>query len=223
MASSRRSRRVVLLAAPIASLASLLACNDIIGLSDFSKGECPGARCAGDGSVDQLVPPDAPVDGGTDALTDAQGSPPTVWPKWPMPNYGEGGLGEPPNALNYGPAGAGEVEDLTTKLVWKTTPLAAVNGAQANAKCASELGSEWRAPKRIELVTLLDYARPSGALIDPRFTGVGPGTLMTSSEVREVKDDKSVRLTGAYWAVSFETGKVVQLTTPASVLCVKGR
>lgn len=212
----------MLLGAPMAFFATLVACNNIIGLTDFTKGECPNARCDGaEGGPDQISP-----DGGEDVRDgglDAKGADPTSWPKWRMPNYGEGGLGEPPYPLKY-QDGTGESKDLVTNLVWKIGPVEGVTASGANARCAKE-GADWRAPKRIELVTLLDYQRPVGEhFIDPRF-GVNPETLLTTSEVREVNDDKTIRITGRYWAVNFADGKVVQLagTQAARVLCVKGR
>lgn len=218
-----RSRRAALfMGAPIAFFGALMACNNIIGLSDFEKGVCPGARCAtDDGGPDQISP-----DGGEDVRDgslDVKGADPTTWPKWPMPNYGEGGLGEPPLPLQYTEAGA-DLTDTRTNLSWRTTPLPGdLKATEANAACAALAGG-YRAPKRIELVTLLDYGR-TPPYRDPQFQ-FGNRRFWSTSEVRTV-DDRSgvVSITTKYWAVDFGRGEVVQDegTTLNSVLCVKAK
>jgi len=220
MAPSRKKRRAILVGATMASFATLVACNNIIGLTDFTKGECPGARC----DVTEAGPDQVGPDGGEDVRDgsiDVKGADPTTWPNWPMPNYGEGGLGEPPLPLSYADAGA-DLTDTRTKLTWKTTALIA-KATEANAACAA-LGG-YRAPKRIELVSLLDYPRGAGlAYIDPRFQ-VG-GTVWSTSEVRSIDERTgALSITTRFWAVDFGRGEVVQRegSTPNNVLCVKAK
>src|SRR5687767_168598 len=95
--SSYRRGRIVL-ACALAALPLTIACNSIIGLTEFDKGECPGARCGDGGAF-----PDVLIDGfvpdvTTDAPLDARGADPVSWAKWPMPHYDEGGTGLPPTS-----------------------------------------------------------------------------------------------------------------------------
>lgn len=212
----------MLLGTSMAVFGSLVACNSIIGLTDFTKGECPGARCDGtEAGPDQISP-----DGGEDVRDgsiDVKGADPTSWPKWPMPNYGEGGLGEPPLPLQYTEAGA-DLTDTRTSLSWRTTPLPSdLKATDANAACAALAGG-YRAPKRIELVTLLDYGHEAPH-INPGFQ-FGARRMWSTSEVRTVDDRTgAVSITTKFWAVDFGTGQVVQdeATKLNSVLCVRAK
>ena len=140
-----RPRRLALGAALALLVPTALACNSIIGLTDFEKTQCPGARCADDAGPlpDQLV--DAGPDVVTDAAPDAKGADPVSWAKWPMPNYGDGGPGLP---LPSPPldAGAGIVTDSVTKLVWRST-LVPGDFAESDAEAACEAlpNGPWRA------------------------------------------------------------------------------
>jgi hypothetical protein len=220
-APRRRRRTRAALAACVAALLPLaVACNSVIGLSDFTKGECAGARCGDGGEL-----PDQVVDGGADvrldALPDVKGADPVSWAKWPMPNY-DGGAITLPNPLVYSILDANRVEDTVTGLVWRRSVLAAdATQAEASAACAAldRATGPWRLPKRIELVTLLDFSRTS-ILIDPALTGVKNVRVWTSSESRPIKVAP-----GAYWTVSFETGSVDVLSAElvAKVLCVRAK
>lgn len=229
----RGSRSVLFLAAALAS--SAVACAGILGLDEFDKGECAGARC-GDGApppdvvvIDGPIVPDA-GDGGPDSTT---GTDPTTWAKWPMPNYnlpdGAAGPGLP---LLYGPTNkTDEVEDKQTKLTWKRVPLAQPQRiSDAKVYCDGlDAVVKWRVPKRIELITIIDYGQTDPPYVrkgTPGFDGAFPsGIVWTSSEVMEVGTPvTAVRPTGRYWAVNFSTGKLVTVdgTASNSVLCVKG-
>lgn len=218
----RRGRGRIALGALIALAPVGVACNGIIGLSDFDKGQCSGARCADEGGFpDQIV-----IDGGPDVVQDASidviGSSPVSWAKWPMPNYlvDGGPTSKPPQSppLSVDP-GAGVVSDLTTKLVWRSTVTRDLTAREAEAECKKLADGPWRAPKRIELVSLLDYSRPSTPFIDTvRFADLGY-RVWSTSEVRSSTGPASQ----AYWTVNFDTGSVEPRAgdLKAKVLCLR--
>jgi hypothetical protein len=217
-----RQRRLVLAGALALLLPTALACNSIIGLTDFEKTECAGARCADDGGPlpDQFV--EAGADVVTDAPIDVRGADPVSWPKWPMPNYDGGGAVSLPNQLNYTVLDGNRIQDGVTGLVWRRSVLPAdATQDEAKAACATldPATGPWRLPKRVELITLLDFGR-SGILIDPQFTGVKNVRVWTSSEGRPFNVSPV-----AYWTVSFETGivDVLPLELVAKVLCVRAK
>jgi len=200
-----------------AALAALVACNGIIGLSDFDKAPCPGGACT-DGAT-----PDAALESGadaSDASPDVKGADPVSWAKWKMPNY-DGGAVFLPNPLLYNVVDANIIEDTVTNLAWQRSTLPAdATLEEAKTACAKldPQTGPWRLPKRIELVTLIDYSR-SGILIDPQFTGVKNLRVWSSSESRPLTADQ------AYWTVNFENGMVDVLpgTLVAKVLCVRAK
>jgi hypothetical protein len=214
---ARSRARLLLAASAAAALPLALACNDIIGLSDFERGECPGARC-GDGSAF-----DAAIDTGVDAAADAPaetggGADEVSWARWPMPDHDASA----PVSVAY-TAGAGEVEDGVTGLVWKQPmpPEAATRTfEQARALCAGLPGGPWRLPKRIELVTLLHPEGTATRIDQETFPGTVRGPYWTSSEVRGLNRT----VTGEFWIVNFDSallGKADPAETVA-VRCVKG-
>ena len=224
MARSRRRFAFALGIGAAGGGALLVACAGIIGLDDFHKGECAGARC--DGSADTFVP-DAPVDGnggdaGDGGADTGPGTQPVSWAEWVMPNY-EAGTADVENAPSYATA-AGSVKDTTTGLTWlqPTPPTgAALTYDAAKAFCESQPGG-YRLPKRIELVTLLDFGRPSGAaLVGQAFAGTPSSAHWTSSEVRPFSPTDPMR---QYWSVNFDDGSVKpkQFDSVLAVKCVKG-
>lgn len=219
-----RGGRIVLGAGALA-LPIVIACNGITGLSDFEKTECPGARCEGeDGLPDVFVEggPDVIVDGGPDV----KGADPVSWAQWPMPNYGEGGAGSPPRPPSLTSPGAGDiVTDNVTKLVWRSTLLPEVTSADAaDTACRNAPNGPWRAPKRIELVTLLDYSKKGAPYIDStKFTGIINDVVWTTSEVRPLTSSKADQ---RFWVVDFTNGSVSPqpaLNFKADVLCVRAK
>jgi len=230
MARSDRNRlwKLVVLAAVVPLV---LACNALIGLSDFEKAECSGGGRCGDGGAvtDGDKPPDARID--VD-VPDAPGANPVSWAAWPMPNY-DGGSEFLPHPINYNPLDTNRVEDTVTGLVWRTATLPAVPYGAARLACNTldPKTGPWRLPKRIELVTLLDFSRKQ-FLIGPVFTGVKNVRVWTSSEYRvrdfvDLDPKKPSIITDAFWTVDFGTGLVDTLSTAgdpvASVLCVRAR
>ncbi len=214
-------RRLVLGFAVAVALPFGVACNSLIGLSDFEKGQCAGARCPDEGGlVDQLVIDGGETDAPKDAPLDVKGADPVSWAQWRMPNYGEGGAGLPPTSPPLD-ADGGVVTDPTTGLVWRSTLLVGkFTAPEAEAACRKVPDGPWRAPKRIELVTLLDYSG-SVAFIDlTRLGSVGSDTVVTTSEVRPFVPTDPGR---AYWAVDFGAGTVKPspVAFALSVLCVR--
>lgn len=219
---SRSRRRRVAVAVTIAlALPFGVACNSLIGLSDFEKGQCAGARCPDEGGlIDQFVE-GGTIDAPKDAPPDVLGADPVSWAKWPMPNYetAEGGI--PPTAMPL-VGGAGIVMDPTTGLVWRSSPLPnSFKANEAEAACRKvTVDGPWRAPKRIELVTLLNYSKSKPFVDTTAFTDLGLDTVVTSSEVRPFKVSDPSR---QYWVVDFGAGTVEPLpvSVAAKVLCVR--
>jgi hypothetical protein len=220
MAPSRRRRIVSALAGVVVVPAAVVACNDIIGLSDYKRVECTGLVCADSGALF-----DGPLvdsgDGGTDPTVDASGTHPVRWAAWPMPNYVIPGADATtnPNPMSYSKFDGG-VLDNVTKLVWaQPMPAEAANRsfADATAFCEKLPNGPWRLPSRIELVTLLDLSKDGAAKIDATFAGTPASAHWTSSEVRPFGRDRK------YWVVDFGEGGLAQLeeTSRAAVRCVK--
>ena len=218
------------LALVVAVVPLVVACNAIIGLSDFEKTECNGGgKCGAAGPPPDAGLPDVQVDGD---VPDARGANPVSWAAWPMPNY-DGGSEFLPHPINYHPLDTNRVEDTVTGLVWRTATLPAVPYDAARLACNTldPKTGPWRLPKRIELVTLLDFSRKQ-FLIGPVFTGVKNVRVWTSSEYRvrdfvDLDPKKPSIITDAFWTVDFGTGVVDTLSTAgdpvASVLCVRAR
>lgn len=232
----RTSRAVLVLAAALAT--SGVACAGILGLDEFDKGECAGARCGDGAPPPDVVIPDGPVvpdggDGGPDSTT---GTDPTTWAKWVMPNYTLAPDATVGQGLSYADtASPDEVLDTVTSLTWKRAPSApTATLLDARTICDGlDKVVKWRVPKRIELVTILDYGQTAppfvrkGASGSPGFDGSKfPSSIVwTSSPVMEVgSPTTSVRPTKQYWAINFSTGKLVKVdgTSSNAVLCVKG-
>jgi len=222
--SEHRRGRLALGAFIVFALPVGIACNGIIGLSDFEKGQCSGARCVDDsGFPDQIV-----IDGGgdgpqLDANPDVKGSDPVSWAKWPMPNYlvDGGPTSKPPQSPPLSnDAGGGVVSDLTTKLVWRSTLVPGdFKASEADEQCKKLQDGPWRAAKRIELVSLLDYSNTTPPFIDKTKFADLSYRVWSTSEVRPFtgKADQ------AYWTVNFDTGFVEPRAgdLTAKVLCLK--
>jgi hypothetical protein len=220
-----RRARVALGACLAVGLPLLVACNSLIGLSDFEKGACAGGEPCGEGGL-----PDQLADGGPDAQedvrTDVKGADPVSWAKWPMPNYGEGGAGAPPRPpLLTSPDAGDVVTDNVTKLVWWSALLPEVTSSEAaDDACRKLTDGQWRAPKRIELVTLLDYSKTAAPYVDStKFKGIINDVVWTTSEVRPLAASRNEQL---YWLVDFTNGSVLRQPSPsfkADVLCVRAK
>jgi len=209
----------VLVALLGAGLPALVACEALTGLSDYSKGECAGGRCDG-GLLDQ-VSGDAGPEASSDAKIDAVGANPVSWANWPMPNYGDGGPGQAPRPQKLTPLDADVIRDDITGLEWRRTLTPPVIATQAEAECRKiTTAGPWRAPKRIEAATLLDYAGTGTFYVNPLFDKVN-ANLWTTSEVRPFVGGATQK----YWSVNVENGSVEAKdgNILRAVLCVRAK
>jgi Protein of unknown function (DUF1566) len=220
---NHRGRRR-LLPALLGSLAMplVLACNGIIGISDYARGECAGGGVCADGGLADVTS-DAPSDA-RESVDGARGADPVSWARWPMPNYVLPDAAPLPNRPVLVDGAPGEVEDSITKLVWRTSLEsggAFVSLEKAEDACRSIAPTgKWRVPKRIELVTLLDYGHPKPFIDTERFPGFASVRVWSSSEVRPFNGGPAQR----YWTVNFDSGAVETEISRngAAILCVKG-
>ncbi len=211
------------LAGVVAVPAAMIACNDIIGLSDYQRVECTGLVCDGGGLPDtSTIDATDGTDGG--GRGDASGTQPVRWAAWPMPNYvpPDASPDSVDNPLSYSATTGGFVDDVTG-LVW-AHPMPSEAGSpmpfeQAKALCDRLPNGPWRLPSRIELVTLLDLSKQGTAKIAATFEGTLPVAHWTSSEVRPFEPERQ------YWVVDFGSGGLAKLHagTSAAVRCVKDR
>jgi hypothetical protein len=232
MARSKTRRVIVTLAAMTPLLA---ACNAILGISDFSKGEC-----AGGGACDGTSSSSGGFDGGQDAPTDApinvvdaRGVDPVSWAQWKMPNYPTtADSGPNVNLENLKDNGVDEVQDLITGLTWRKvkaeehTPL-----TWDNAKdFCTDKGAGYRLPTRIELVTLLNLDPEHGSVRANALLGLQSSPYWTTSLERTIDPQSSaLRISTKHWVVNFDATQnglpVIRLDElqTASVICVKGK
>lgn len=201
---------------------ALVACNGILGLDEYERVECTGRVCDGGGTVDVGFD-----DGGTDGGPGdgGKGADPVSWARWPMPNYKVDG-GALPNEPALTVAGD-EVTDTITRLVWRRLPAtqSSLESLEAAKSACDAIGApgDWRLPKRIELVTLLDYGHDKPFIDTTKFDKDFPPIRMwTLSEVRPFTGGSEQK----YWVVNFDTGAVEQergVDRRAGALCVKAR
>jgi hypothetical protein len=118
-----------------------------------------------------------------------------------MPNPLSSGL---PNPASYNTSTSGIVIDNVTGLIWQRQPTSAVytlSGATNYCDALSLAGyTHWKVPTRIELISLLDQTRSSGAMIDSTaFPGTATAPYWSSTQ-------KNVNGTNYAMAVDFEYG-----------------
>jgi len=213
-----RSELVVL---ALASTVALFACEQIVGIDQFTK--CDPSRCdAGpDGSLD------AGLDSASDALELPDGiSEASSWARWPMPNtLAEVKLGAPDASLRAFDAGtSGVLCDTHTTLCWSLSIGAPTTSFDAAQAYCAQLQGGWRMPTRIEVVSLLDSTRSgNGAAFPPEFDAAlaaanGPSLIWTSSYYRPIINNVL-----RYWYVDLLKGDVLASsnTSAAGVLCVR--
>lgn len=126
-----------------------------------------------------------------------------TWANWPMPNPASAGL---PNPSNYTvDAANGTVLDNVTKLMWqRAVDPGSFVWAGAYFYCDDLVYggySDWRLPTRIELISLVDFTKPSpGPTIDTTaFPNTPGGTFWAFSPV--------ATLPSTFWAVDFSKGQ----------------
>ena len=158
--------------------------------------------------------------GGSSAGTNpAGGSVDTEWAQWPMPNSQVDVTAGSPNLESYTVNGDGTVKDNVTGLVWQQAASTALfTQAGALAYCAAlSLGghTDWRAPTYVELVSIVDYGRPSPNIDPTAFPGA-LGEPFWSSTVYAVP-------TGSGWVVTFNAGYVdiYDVSSSHYVRCVR--
>lgn len=225
MARSERSgwRRAPFVTACVAAVPFVLACNGIIGLSDYGRAECSGGGVCPDAGSDVSIRETGTPDTSTLPVLDAAGTTPVRWVNFVMPNYPQDG-GPEQNVPSY-EVGQGQIVDPVSKLVWREPMAVADRGpktwAEAERICAGlSADGGWRVPTRIELVSLLDLSRKPA--ISPVFATAEALEHWTSSEVR-VPGQVDV---AEHWTVDFDTGGVGKRNASkekAAVRCIKAR
>jgi len=170
----------------------------VIGLL-WLAGACAGQPPATDG--------DGGGNGGGLATTTDEGAgnacgtptPASAWAMWRMPNPSMDDL---PNQADYTDLGDGTARDNVTCLVWQRD----ISGgtytwADADTYCMNLklAGGGWRLPTRIELVSLVDFSKPSpGPTIDTDAFPDTPAEAFWSSSLVPGWDFA--------WYVNFYTG-----------------
>lgn len=217
-----RHSRFALTALVALAMSAAFGCNELLGLGDYEKVDC-AADCA------------APIDAGreaeTSSLPDASDSPAVIpevdaggppehrtWAHWPMPNPVVDGGADVANPASYDTNDAGTVVDKVTTLEWQlgvSDPLSIdkVNGYCATLRLSGQ--SDWRAPTRIELASIIDFTKSPA--IDQAF-----GSAQVDATYWTVS-----RVSGAdaqYWSVDFNSGRVraTDTSTVRHVRCVRG-
>ncbi len=218
---ARSSRKPAALVG-IVAIPAAVACNGILGISDYEKGDCTGGCVDGSTTFDVFQPDASKQDSSTPPVPDAgKGTQPVRWAKFKMPNYPDGGPTD--NLHSYDTATAGVVIDKISDLTWRQTSAQAMPYPDAEAYCSGLQGG-WRLPSRIELVTLLDLERPAAnPKINAAFNAFAV-EYWTSSEVRPLPTDPESRL---HWTVDFKNGGLAKTavngTGLAAVRCIKDR
>lgn len=178
---------------------------------DASDGETLDSSDASAAAPEAAAPPPpgtcVPADCGTHS-----------WACWRMPNSPNSGL---PNPAHYTDMGDGTVRDDVTCLLWqKQAPATtAYTWSDAKLKCTQNPllgGVGWRLPSRIELMSIVDYARRDPTIV----LAVFPSTLQsppywTWSPLLGTADS---------YAISFHDGTVLHAdqTTMYLARCVRG-
>lgn len=107
------------------------------------------------------------------------------WACWAMPNPAGLGL---PNPASYTDLGDGTVRDNVTCLIWQKGNLASGSTttftfADAQTACAASTvaGRTWRTATRIELTSIVDFSRTSGATINTTYFTALSGYTWTAT------------------------------------------
>lgn len=140
---------------------------------------------------------------------------PAGWTSWPMPNPASAML---PNPASYTVNADGTVRDNVTRLVWQQAVDAntyTFDEAKAYCKGLALAGGGFRAPTRIELISLVDFTR-LGPAIDTTAFPATPSERFWSSTQYAYGSDFG-------WEVSFGGGGpwFDQTTAKARVRCVR--
>ena len=205
-------------------LVAAVGCQQVLGLDDFKKEDasCEGAACGDGGGVDVVVVDDvATVDVTLPDVVDKASS----WANGPMPaSYAEVDAGVPEASLaNFIPVDGGTdaavvFDNVGKKLYWSLATSTA-DDPQAAATYCAKLGTGWRVPTRIELVTLLDSTNGAPYATAAVKSAVSAKPFWTASYVRPISSSGL-----QYWFVDFFSGNVVPSDPVAGggVICTWG-
>jgi hypothetical protein len=142
-----------------------------------------------------------------------------TWAQWPMPNGQVDVTAGAPNLASYTDNGNGTVTDNVTGLMWQqAVPAGTYTWDQAKAYCPTLTlagHDDWRLPKRIELVSIVDFGR-SGPAINTTYFPSTPSSSFWSSSL----------LAGPWssgWGVHFYFGGTSNshVSTTYNVRCVR--
>jgi hypothetical protein len=150
------------------------------------------------------------------------------WACWPMPNPASSGL---PNPASTSDLGNGAVLDNVTCLVWEKTPDATEGYWQDNSDhCASLATSnyagydDWRLPTRVEMASIVDFARTNDAIDTTAFPKEPSGYYRTGSDWYETITGQNT--SGFSWIYGMSSGftsnAYAKTTSQAYVRCVRG-
>ena len=127
------------------------------------------------------------------------------WAEWPMPNSQADVTAGAPNLESYTDNGDGTVADNVTGLMWQqVVPTTTYTWTNAIAYCPSlTLGghSDWRLPKRVELVSIVDLGKDSPAIDTAYFIATPTSRAFWSSS-------QTAGGTAYAWQVDFNFGLV---------------
>ncbi len=187
---------------------------DVASLPLYGPGAPPGPADAGadldtrDADTTDADAPDSdtpdlgPLDLGVSDLGDDAGGltrpPPSIWAAWELP-------GTPPHARAYlYDAISTTVLDLVTGLEWERTADGSPRSQATSAAYCEGLEldgkSDWRLPSRIELASLVDYARFNPTIDRAVFPAAQARQHWTRSPV--------AREAGKFWLVGFADGVI---------------
>jgi Protein of unknown function (DUF1566) len=150
------------------------------------------------------------------------------WACWPMPNPAASGL---PNPASTTDLGNGAVRDNLTCLVWEKAPATTQGFWQDNADhCASLAAStyagydDWRLPTRVEMASIVDFARTGDAIDTTAFPKEPSGYYRTGSDWYETISGQNA--SGFSWIYGMSSGftsnAYAKATSQAYVRCVRG-
>ncbi len=150
------------------------------------------------------------------------------WPCWRMPNPAASGL---PNPASTTDLGNGAVHDDVTCLDWEKAPGTTQGTWQDNSDhCASLASSgyagfsDWRLPTRVEMASLVDFARTGDAIDTTAFPKEPSGYYRTGSDWYETITGQNT--SGFSWIYGMSSGftsnAYAKTTSMAYVRCVRG-
>lgn len=147
----------------------------------------------------------------------------SAWAGWPMPNGPVDVAAGAPNPASYTDNGDGTVTDKVTGLMWQqAVPETSYTWPQAVSYCdALTLAghSDWRLPRRIELVSLVDFGRGNPAIETTYFSSTPSAYFWTSS--------MTAGSSSTAWVVGFGDGYASGYTSfsnvsyPEAIRCVR--